>query len=107
MKSVKLFGGPMGGRMIDLPASAEQFTVGRQPAPFWTYEYAGKDGQQVMFALRYVNRKMLRFIRAVIRRTGKNPLIEAEYAKPAPKRGRTDKRGQGAKRRAAARVARA
>lgn len=103
--SVKLIGGPLAGRMIELPASAEKFVVGRMPRPFWVYTYAGKDGQQVMFAKQPLARVGRRFIRAFIENTGRHPAVESEVSKQQPARGRTVRTGQGARKRTAARAA--
>lgn len=97
-RSVKLVGGPMDGWLTDLPAGTDEFRLGK----FWTYEYAGKDGQQVLFALRDSGRGMRRFVRAFIAAHGKHPLVAA--VRGTPTRGRTDRRGQGARRRAAKRA---
>lgn len=101
MLSVKLFGGPLDGTTVLVPASVDSYRVG----PFWTYTYAGKDGGQTQFALRPKSRRARKFIFWYVGKHGKDPRVETAFSKAKPHVGRTDKRGQGAARRAAKRVA--
>lgn len=106
MISVRLLDGPMEGRLMDVPAGTEAIRLGtRKPfANFWTYLYAGKDGAQTVFALRQKSRVVRRAVRRIIERSGKHPALEYSFMKRKPILGRTDRRGQGARRRAAKRA---
>jgi hypothetical protein len=72
-KNVKLVGGVMGGRMVAVPRSAETLRIGG----FWTYEYAGKEGRQELFAMRPMSRVARRLIYWFIGKHGKDPRVEA------------------------------
>jgi hypothetical protein len=82
MKSVKLVGGPMDSRMVDLPASADVYRVGS----LWVYEYAGKDGRQTLFAKRSRSRHERRFARFYVQKFGKHPVVAMAESKPKPVR---------------------
>lgn len=95
-KEVRLIGGPMGGRMVTLPRSAEEMIVGKPGVQFWRYTYAGKEGRQELFAIVPASRAMQRFVHYLIAKTGKDPRVEQAQA-PQPIRGRNSTRGQGAR----------
>lgn len=97
---VTLFGGPMDGERVTLPASAEKFTVGRG-APFFTYTYAGKQDAKTIFAIRLKSRKANRTLFSLIGQLGRDPRIEAVFAKRKPVvGGQRMTRGKAAARRA-------
>lgn len=94
--SVRLVGGPLDGATVEVPRGSEVYRVGK----FFTYEYAGKlDPRTTAFAKRETTRPRRRVIRLLIQRSGHHPRVGAPTQQP--KRGRTDRRGQGARRRAA------
>lgn len=95
---VKLLGGPMHGRTVEVRRGQDVLRVGQ----FWTYVYAGKVDAQTFFAKRPTERPMRRLIRRFIELNGKHPAVGDVV--PSPRRGRTDRTGQGAARRAAKRV---
>lgn len=101
-KEVKLYGGPVSGQVVRVPGSAKTYRVGR----WWTYEFAGKDGRQEMFALRSNQRVIRRLIRIGMRAGRPHPLVEREFTKPRPVVGSTPSAGRGRRRREAARAAR-
>lgn len=101
MISIRYIDGPLAGRLQDVPAGTETIDVGKG-IPFWTYTYAGKDNGQVLFAKRPRSRTKRRFVTMFIGEVGQHPAVA--YVRQEPVRGgTTDKRGQGARRRAAAR----
>ena len=75
-KNVKLVGGPMDGRVVAVPRSAEQFLVGKVGAWFWRYNYAGKIDRQEQFALVPKSRRMQKFILWYVGKHGKDPRVE-------------------------------
>jgi hypothetical protein len=79
-KNVKLVGGVMGGRMVAIPRSAETLRIGG----FWTYEYAGREGRQELFAMRPMSRVARRLIYWFIGKHGKDPRVEAAASKRTP-----------------------
>ena len=105
-KNVKLIGGPMGGRLIAVPRSAESYLVGKVGAWFWRYTYAGKDGRQELFAIEPKSRRMLPFIHWYVGKFGRDPRIEsaAMRQQPTTNPGRVA-HGRGAAKRAAKRKA--
>lgn len=100
-RKVKLFGGPLDGRTVEVPQSAESYAVGS----FWTYTFAGKDGGATMFAKRSASRVARRFEFWYAGQYGRDPRVERALGRRSPHRGRTDRRGQGARRRAERRAA--
>ena len=97
----RLFGGPMSGRTMTVPAGTEKIKV-----VFWTYEYAGREGSEVCFAKRLNSRPKRRIVQQMIVSLGKHPAVEFEHHKPKPHVSRTDKRKQGRERRARQRMLR-
>jgi len=102
MMSVKLFGGPLDGVTLTLPATAESYST---PGRFWTYTYAGKDGGLVMFAKQPTQRKVRKFISWYIGKHGRSPVVEAQYAKSKPFRHAEGRKVARAKARAARKAA--
>jgi hypothetical protein len=100
----KFLDGPMGGRTIDLPRGIETFLVGPAGAPFFTYEYAGKDGITVLLAKRGRSRQLRRLVLNYIGKKGKHPALVALGWRRQPTVGKTVKTGKGAAARAAKRV---
>ncbi len=106
-KSVTLFGGPLDGLQVEVPRSAETYTVGSvKTHVFWTYEFAGKVDRKEMFAIRPSKRVAKRFIAWYVGKFGRDPRIESQQAKPKPITN-TERvaHGRGAAKRAAKRAA--
>jgi hypothetical protein len=101
----KFLDGPMEGRTIDLPRGTDTYLVGPVGAPFFLYEYAGKDGLTVLLAVRKKNRHLRRLVLDYIGKKGKHPALVALGWRRHPIRGKTVKTGKGAAARAAKRVA--
>lgn len=81
-KDVKLVGGPMDGRTVAVPRSAEVFNVGRM----WQYQFAGKEDRQELFAIVPTSRRVRKFIRWYVGKHGKDPRIEGRHMKQTPVR---------------------
>jgi hypothetical protein len=76
MTKVKLVGGPMNGRIVELKdPDDERFHVGR----FWTYEWTNtkEDGVQ-LFALASRSRPVRRAVKWFIEKFGQHPAIRAQ-----------------------------
>ena len=69
-KLVKLIDGPLRGTTVEIPRSAERHTVG-----YWTYQYAGKDGREELFARIPNTSREKRFVEGVIRFQGRHPRL--------------------------------
>ena len=102
-KNVKLVGGPLAGREVAVPRSAESYRVGRGVG-FWTYNFAGREGRQELFAIVPPSRAAMRLIWWYVGKHGKDPRVESEALKRTPVRGTIDPRGRGAAKRAARRA---
>jgi hypothetical protein len=87
LKSVKLYGGPLDGRIVQVPASEDSFV-----AVFFTYTFAGKDGRQEMFAIQEKSRAAQKFIRWYVGKHSKDPRVEAQSMKPKPVRVKHEKK---------------
>lgn len=94
-KTVKLYGGPLDGRLVEVPATADEYVT-----TFWTYEFAGKQDRQEMFAVRPTERRLRKFIAWYVGKFGRDPRIDEAMGRLQPTVGTTDKHGQGARRRA-------
>lgn len=101
--TAKLFGGPLDGMMMEVPGGTEVIHVGPKPNPLFTYTYAGRDGGYILFAITKRARVLRRFVHWYVGKHGKDPRVEAEFLKAKPVRGRTNKHGRGALKRAIAR----
>lgn len=75
-KTVKLYGGPMDGRLVTVPASAEVFHVGPPPRPLFTYRFAGRDGRQEMFAKAPKSRRERKYRAWHVGKFGVDPMIQ-------------------------------
>lgn len=105
-REVILFGGPLNGRHVHLSPHAEIYEVGPKGCPLFTYTYAGKFDQRVMFAISPRSRSERRWNKLMIGIHGRDPRVEAEFAKEKPiVGGQRLKHGRGRARREAARAA--
>lgn len=98
---VRMNGGPLDGHVMQVSRDTEKILVG----PFFSYTFAGKQDGEVQFAKQPNSRKLRKFILWHIGKFGTHPFVLAMAAKQTPVRGRTDKRGRGARKRAASRQA--
>lgn len=75
MTSVKLVGGPMNGRVVELKdPDDETFRVG----PFWTYEWTNSKEEGVqLFALTSRSRPVKREVKWFIETNGAHPAMQA------------------------------
>jgi hypothetical protein len=96
----------MEGRTIDLPRGTETLLVGPIGAPFFVYEYAGKDGITVLLAKRRRSRHLRRLVLNYIGKKGKHPALVALGWRRHPTVGKTVKTGKGAAARAAKKAVR-
>lgn len=104
-REVILFGGPLNGRHVHLSPHAESYDVGPIGCPLFRYTYAGKFDQRVMFAISPRSRRERRAVKLLIGIHGRDPRIEAEFAKEKPITGGTRlKHGRGRLRRQEARL---
>jgi hypothetical protein len=97
----KFLDGPMEGRTIDLSRGTETLLIGPPGAPFFIYEYAGKDGITVLLAKRTRNRQLRRLVLQYIAKKAKHPALVALSWRRRPTKGKTVKTGKGAAARAA------
>ena len=76
MTKVKLVGGPMNGRVVELKdPDDERFHVGR----FWTYEWTNsKDGDMRLFALASASRPVRRAVKWFIEKFGSHPAMQQQ-----------------------------
>jgi hypothetical protein len=81
-KNVKLIGGPLGGRTVAVPRTAESYAVGK----FWVYTFAGKVDRQEMFAIRPKSRVTRRLLWHLIGEIGKDPRLVNATLKMEPLR---------------------
>jgi hypothetical protein len=72
MLKVTLVGGPMGGRVVEVPADATRYRVGR----FWTYEPVGKGPGGPVFAKRPRSRAVRRRVAWIAAAFSKDPRVE-------------------------------
>lgn len=77
--TVKLFGGPLGGSSVTIPASAEVIHFGPRPNPFFTYTYAGKQERTTCFAISPRSRAARRIVHWYVGEHGRDPRVEAEF----------------------------
>ena len=82
----RILDGPMAGQEVQLPRGTETYEVGPKGHPFFTYEFAGKDGVGVLLAKRHRNRKLRRQVMAFIGLKGRHPAILALPFKREPYR---------------------
>ena len=75
MTKVKLVGGPMNGRVVELKdPDDERFKVG----PFWTYEWTNSKEEGVqLFALASRSRPVKRAVKWFIEKFGSHPAMQA------------------------------
>lgn len=101
---VKLYGGCMDGRIVEIPQGAETYHVGSM----FTYTYAGREGRQIMFAVEPKTKMARRFILWYVGKHGKDPRIENVLMRQSPVRRDPTvptKRGKAARARRARKVA--
>lgn len=87
--------GPAAGTVRRVPKGADYVRIGS-----WTYSYAGKDGRMPLYCKLPKSRRDRSILMFVIGKRGADPRVEMSTMRQTPKRGRTDRRGQGARRRA-------
>ena len=70
--TIKLVGGPMNGRTVEVDDDAEEYRVIR----FWRYTWTNsRDGDTVLFALASVSRPVQRAVRWFIEKWGQHPAM--------------------------------
>ena len=77
-RRVLLLGGPLHGQKVIVAGS--EYNVGR----FWTYDFAGSVGGQIVFVKRPNARWMRRAILHQVGLTGRHPLVERLLSRPEP-----------------------
>lgn len=85
-KQVKLYGGPLDGRVVTVPAGADEYVVGKH-ARFWVYTFAGRSAREEMFAKQPNSRRMRRFVRWYVGKFARDPRVEAAMSRETPRRG--------------------
>jgi len=99
---VRLFGGPMDGRLVTVGQAVESINFGRM----FTYTYAGKHGLEIAFAIGLKSRAARRANFKLVGTTGRDVRLDAILMRPQPvtNTGRVA-HGRGAAKRAAKRTA--
>lgn len=70
-ETVRLIGGPMDGREVEVVKGADECRVG----PFFRYTYAGRDGKTRLMARAPKSRRMAKFIHWYVGQHDRDPRV--------------------------------
>lgn len=87
--TVLLIGGPLDGLHKEVPKGTEVIHFGPKPKPFFTYTYAGRQGNMLLFAKKPKSRAVARFNFWYVGKVGQDPRVLENQAKKKPYRRKT------------------
>lgn len=97
--TAKFLDGPLAGSTQVVAKSQDYVRIGP-----WTYSWCGREGRTPLYAKLPKSRRERALLMFLIGKRGSDPRKDMAEARGKPHVGRTDKRGQGARRRAAKRA---